>query len=59
MEKIVDARGLMCPQPVIKAKAALKDMRSGTLKILVDNEIAVQNVMKLAPAHRRLCRRPG
>ena len=47
MEKIVDARGLMCPQPVIKAKAALKDMRSGTLKILVDNEIAVQNVMKL------------
>lgn len=47
MEKIVDARGLMCPQPVIKAKAALKDMSEGTLKILVDNEIAVQNVMKL------------
>ncbi len=47
MEKIVDARGLACPQPVIKAKAALKDMGEGTLKVLVDNEIAVQNVMKL------------
>ncbi|WP_367565897.1 sulfurtransferase-like selenium metabolism protein YedF [Lacrimispora sp.] len=47
MEKIVDARGLACPQPVIKAKSALKEMTEGTLKILVDNEIAVQNVMKL------------
>ena len=47
MEKIVDARGLACPQPVIKAKEALKGMGEGTLKVLVDNEIAVQNVMKL------------
>ncbi len=47
MEKLVDARGLTCPQPVIKAREALKDMKEGTLKILVDNEIAVQNVMKL------------
>lgn len=47
MEKIVDARGLTCPQPVMKAKEALKDMNKGTLRVLVDNEIAVQNVMKL------------
>jgi selenium metabolism protein YedF len=47
MEKIVDARGLTCPQPVIKAKEALKGMEEGILKVLVDNEIAVQNVMKL------------
>lgn len=47
MEKIVDARGLTCPVPVMKAKEALKDMKEGTLKVLVDNEIAVQNVMKL------------
>lgn len=47
MEKIVDARGLACPMPVMRAKEALKDMKEGTLKVLVDNEIAVQNVMKL------------
>ncbi|WP_077611528.1 sulfurtransferase-like selenium metabolism protein YedF [Clostridium sp. Marseille-P2415] len=47
MEKIVDARGLTCPQPVMKAKEALKEMNEGILKVLVDNEIAVQNVMKL------------
>lgn len=47
MEKVVDARGLACPQPVVKAKEALKDMKEGIVKVLVDNEIAVQNVMKL------------
>ncbi len=47
MDKTVDARGLACPQPVIKAREAMKDMTEGTLTILVDNEIAVQNVMKL------------
>lgn len=59
MEKIVDARGLACPQPVMKAKEALKGMNEGILKVLVDNEIAVQNVMKLgnyaglAPASKK------
>ncbi|HBG10720.1 MAG TPA: sulfurtransferase-like selenium metabolism protein YedF, partial [Clostridium sp.] len=33
MEKIVDARGLACPQPVIKAKEALKGMEEGILKV--------------------------
>ncbi len=47
MDKTVDARGLACPQPVIKAREAMKDMTEGTVTILVDNEIAVQNVMKL------------
>lgn len=44
--QIVDARGLACPQPVIKAKKALEAMSEGTLEVLVDNEIAVQNLMK-------------
>ncbi len=47
MEKIVDARGYACPQPVMMAREALKDMENGELKVLVDNEIAVQNVTKL------------
>lgn len=48
MIKTVDARGLACPQPVIEAKKALKDMTEGTLEVLVDNHIAVQNLTKLA-----------
>ena len=47
MKKIVDAKGLPCPQPVIKAKEVLKEMTEGTVEVLVDNEIAVQNLMKL------------
>ncbi len=47
MDRIIDAKGVPCPQPVIKTKQALKEMKEGTLTVLVDNEIAVQNVMKL------------
>lgn len=45
--KIVDARGMACPLPVVNAKKATEEMTSGgTLTILVDNEIAVQNLTK-------------
>ena len=38
-----------CPLPVIEAKNALKDAEKGeVVEILVDNEIAVQNLMKMA-----------
>ena len=48
MQKIVDARNIPCPGPVIEAKKALKDMKEGTLLVLVDNAVAVQNLTKLA-----------
>lgn len=48
-KKIVDARGLACPLPVVKAKEAVKSFREqGVLTVLVDNEIAVQNLQKFA-----------
>lgn len=43
--QIVDARGLECPKPVIKAKEAL-DGGAVKLKILVDNEVAASNVTR-------------
>jgi len=49
MNKTVDARGMACPLPVVNAKNAAEEMRSGDLLIvLVDNEIAVQNLMRFA-----------
>lgn len=45
--KIVDAKGIPCPQPVIKAKQAMREMEEGILEVLVDNEIAVSNLIKL------------
>lgn len=44
----VDARGLECPKPVIYTKKALEENKSGTITTIVDNEVAKQNVMKLA-----------
>lgn len=44
----VDARGDQCPIPVVKAKKALGELTEGGLvRVLVDNEIAVQNLTKL------------
>ena len=45
----VDAMGKQCPIPVVLAKKALEGMTvPGTLEVLVDNEVAVQNLSKLA-----------
>lgn len=48
MERIVDARGLACPQPVVNTKKALEEIKEGTLVTIVDNEVARDNVMKFA-----------
>ena len=49
MEKTVDARGMACPLPVINAKKAAEEMHAGDiLTVMVDNEIAVQNLQKFA-----------
>ena len=45
----VNALGEQCPIPVVKATRALREMTvAGTLTVLVDNEIAVQNLGRMA-----------
>ena len=45
----VDAMGDQCPIPVIKTKKALGEIKETTLvEVHVDNEIAVQNLSKMA-----------
>lgn len=46
--KSVDCRGLNCPEPVIKTKQAMAEMPGADLKIIVDNEIARDNVSRFA-----------
>ena len=49
MEKIIDCRGLACPLPVVNAKKAAEELNAGdVLTVLVDNEIAVQNLTRFA-----------
>ena len=45
----VNAIGDACPIPVVKTLNALKELGgAGTVQTLVDNEIAVQNLTRLA-----------
>ena len=43
--KILDAKGLKCPMPLIETKKALKEIeKDEALKIIIDNETSVKNV---------------
>jgi TusA-related sulfurtransferase len=44
--KRIDARGLSCPQPIVLVDRALKEGNTD-LEILVDNEVARENVTRL------------
>ena len=44
----IDARGEACPKPVIMTKQKLDEIDGGTITTIVDNEIAKENVLKLA-----------
>ena len=49
MKHVVDARGLICPLPVVNTKNEIENMEEGeSVDVLVDNEIAVQNLSKFA-----------
>ena len=49
MERIIDCCGLACPLPVVNAKKAAEELKAGdVLTVLVDNEIAVQNLTRFA-----------
>ena len=46
--KTIDCRGLKCPQPVINTKKYFDSIEEGIAEIVVDNEVAKNNIVKLA-----------
>lgn len=49
MKKIIDARGKVCPIPVVETKKGMIGLSVGdTIEVHVDNFIAVQNLSKMA-----------
>lgn len=44
----VDCRGKKCPEPVIMTKKALDSIECGKVMAVVDNEVARDNIIKLA-----------
>lgn len=45
---IIDCKGLSCPLPVVETKKYFDSISSGEATVIVDNEIAKNNVIKLA-----------
>ncbi|MCX5860638.1 MAG: sulfurtransferase TusA family protein [Deltaproteobacteria bacterium] len=48
MAEIVDARGLSCPQPVLLTLSRLKEIETGEIEVVVDNETSRENVGRAA-----------
>ena len=48
MAEKVDARGLSCPQPVLMTLSKMKELGTGELEVLVDNEVSRENVSRAA-----------
>src|SRR5512137_826478 len=47
-KKIVDCRGLACPQPVVNTKKAIDGFAGDEIEVIVDNETACSNVKNFA-----------
>jgi len=45
--KIVDARGLSCPEPVILARQAIQEAGRGIIEVMVDSGTARDNVSRI------------
>ncbi|MEW6440462.1 MAG: sulfurtransferase-like selenium metabolism protein YedF [bacterium] len=58
MEQVItiDARGLACPGPVLKTKAALEEDPGAAIEVLVDNEGSSENVLRFARSQGRAAR---
>jgi len=48
----VDARGLSCPVPVVKTKQAMEKNPKEEIVILVDSNVAKENVIRLAESKK-------
>ena len=48
MGETVDARGYLCPQPVMMLVKQMKAQKEGQFDILVDNETSRENVCRTA-----------
>ena len=47
-QKIVDARGLSCPQPAMLTRQALQEMNKGIFEVIVDTNTSRENVSRIA-----------
>jgi selenium metabolism protein YedF len=47
-ETVIDARGLACPEPVVRARKAITQAGAGTVVVLVDDRDSAENITRMA-----------
>ena len=47
-DKVVDARGLSCPEPVLLARQAIESLARGTVEVRVETATSRDNVTRMA-----------
>ena len=45
---MIDARGLSCPMPVVMTQKAVREEAPAVLEVLVDAQVAVENITRYA-----------
>ena len=45
---MIDARGMSCPLPVVMVQKEVKKNAPGTLEVLVDGRVCVENISRFA-----------
>lgn len=48
----IDVKGLSCPIPVIKTKKAMEENPKDTISVLIDSNVAKENVTRLAESKK-------
>ena len=47
-EKLIDARGLSCPEPVVLARKAMLESNRQIIRVVVDDEASIENIQRMA-----------
>ncbi|GAA0178211.1 sulfurtransferase-like selenium metabolism protein YedF [Clostridium sediminicola] len=55
MSKVIDCKNMSCPLPVVNTKKYFDNIESGEAIVIVDNEIARNNIIKFAVKQRLAC----
>ncbi|OQA09528.1 MAG: SirA-like protein [Firmicutes bacterium ADurb.Bin373] len=50
--EVKDARGLLCPEPVLITKKEMERLGQGTFQVLVDTVAARDNITRLAKSQK-------
>lgn len=55
MKKVIDARDLECPKPILEAQAAFKDSQVDTIEITVGNLTSRENLKRFSKTNNYSC----